>query len=169
MKSKFVYREGKRYRVSAEVAGKELDRIRRQPGGLQARAVVDASASEEAPLHAIFEWENGKAADEYRLIQARNLIRSVQAIGDDEVARSVYIHVPRLTVGEGNYQRADTLAEHVDAFTLAMAEALKNLSAAQARVNELSRLSDGSPDRVAVIALAAQALATAERAIRSIN
>ena len=54
----------------------ELKRIERECGGvLQASAVVEAARPTESPLHSHFEWDDVKASNEYRLWQARQLIR----------------------------------------------------------------------------------------------
>jgi hypothetical protein len=39
--------------------------------------VIDDARPEEAPLHPAFEWDDGAAAEEYRRLQARNLINSL--------------------------------------------------------------------------------------------
>lgn len=69
-----------------DAIAKELQRIARLNGGLlQPEAVVDAARNKTSPLHSRFEWNDGKAADAYRLWQARQLIRvSVTMIGGDE-------------------------------------------------------------------------------------
>ncbi len=44
-------------------------------GILQAQAVVDAAKNTISPLHKYFEWDDTKAAEQYRLEQARGLIQ----------------------------------------------------------------------------------------------
>lgn len=64
-------------RVSAQTAGEELARIECEHGGLTPELVVDASRAESAPLHPVFEWDDKKAAESYRIVQAGSLIRNV--------------------------------------------------------------------------------------------
>lgn len=52
--------------------------IAERDGVLTAEAVVEAAASEESPLHAYFVWDDTLAAREYRLFQARVLIREIK-------------------------------------------------------------------------------------------
>jgi hypothetical protein len=55
---------------------KELRRIAKQHGGLlQPKEVVNEARSSKSPLHDRFEWDDSIAAEEYRLEQARQLIR----------------------------------------------------------------------------------------------
>lgn len=65
------------YKVSAEDAGNELERIREKYGTLLPKDVVEESKSEDSVLHSIFEWDNKKAADSWRISQAQALIRNV--------------------------------------------------------------------------------------------
>ena len=54
----------------------ELDRIARGHGGLlKPEYVVDAASDPESVLHDRFTWDDSDAAREYRLWQARQLIR----------------------------------------------------------------------------------------------
>jgi hypothetical protein len=56
----------------------ELEDVRKSYGALTPRNVVDAARCSSHPLHSRFEWDDGVAADKYRLVQARELIRSVK-------------------------------------------------------------------------------------------
>ena len=78
--TEYAYKSGARLqkRLPAKLVGEELETIRLAHGGrLLPRSVVDESAPEDAPLHPLFEWNDAKAADEYRLDQARHVIRAV--------------------------------------------------------------------------------------------
>ena len=46
-------------------------------GNLTGRAFVDDATPETSPLHPLLEWDNEICGDEYRLSQARAIIRSV--------------------------------------------------------------------------------------------
>lgn len=73
-------------RVSAQTAGEELARIEEEKGLLTPELVVDASRAESAPLHPVFEWNDKKAAECYRIVQAGSLIRNV-TVKIEEVPR----------------------------------------------------------------------------------
>lgn len=60
-------------------------------GEITPRAVVEDARAKSSPLHALFEWNNGKAADAYRLAQAREVIGSVTI---EVVTRETTIHTP---------------------------------------------------------------------------
>lgn len=54
----------------------ELEKVRRKCGGtVPAQAVVDFARNSKTALHSRFTWNNTKAAELYRLEQARRIIR----------------------------------------------------------------------------------------------
>ena len=56
----------------------ELRRLAGENDGLlMPETVVEAARSKSSPLHSRFEWNNGRAAEAYRIWQARQLIRVV--------------------------------------------------------------------------------------------
>lgn len=63
----------------AERAGRVIQDIQGHAGGACApKALVDAAKSPKSPIHHLFEWNDGVAAERYRLEQARWVIRSVR-------------------------------------------------------------------------------------------
>jgi hypothetical protein len=83
------------------VVGVELQRMIGQAGHLTPEAVVNEARSEDSPLHTFFEWDDDIAAEKYRLVQARTLIRIVrEEIGEEDD-------------GEPKYVRAYVSARHV--------------------------------------------------------
>jgi hypothetical protein len=82
----YRWREGARQRGSAQEVGSRLETIRLLNGGsLTPPAVVEDATAPESPLHPHFEWDDAKAADEFRLAQARELVASVMVVYADEV------------------------------------------------------------------------------------
>lgn len=58
----------------------ELESIYRQHETLSPKLVVDAARPVDHPLHNRFQWDDNKAGERYRLIQAAQLIRSVRVV-----------------------------------------------------------------------------------------
>ncbi len=62
--------------IPAQVAGEELERIRTVNNGrLAQETVVEEARDKKSPLHPAFEWNDRKAAHQYRLSQAGYVIR----------------------------------------------------------------------------------------------
>lgn len=95
--------------VEAGVVGAHLDHLRKHhKGELTPADVVEDAKNPNSPLHPFFEWSDTKAAREYRLQQARGLIRSIVAIyvSPNEPARRInaFVHIPE--PGAPHYREA---------------------------------------------------------------
>jgi hypothetical protein len=78
----YAWRDGARLqrgaRVPAQLVGERLEQLRAAAKGeLTPERVIADAFDPNSPLHALFEWDECKAADQYRLVQARALIRAV--------------------------------------------------------------------------------------------
>lgn len=73
----YQWKPDSRYPIGAQIAAERLAEIKSDRGSLTPRYVVDDAASNNSPLHRCFEWDDDKAADNYRLDQARKLIGSI--------------------------------------------------------------------------------------------
>lgn len=59
----------------------ELEKIAQSNQGvLRPHDVVQKAENKDSPLHEFFEWNDGEAAHQYRLKQARGLIRTIVTI-----------------------------------------------------------------------------------------
>lgn len=96
------FAEGARFqpgvKPDAKAVGDHLDLLRKQfHGELTPKDVLDDARHDNSPLHGYFEWNDGAAAEAYRLSQARGLIRSVVAVyvRDDApaVRTKAFVHI----------------------------------------------------------------------------
>lgn len=84
----YKWKRGARQRIKAQDAGEELARLAKANGGrVQPQQVVDASESEDAPLHNAFDWDDASAANAHRCQQARQLICQVQLVSRDPATK----------------------------------------------------------------------------------
>lgn len=63
--------------VEAEKAQKELERIWQEQKSLSPGVIVEGSRAKKSVLHNAFEWDNRKAAEAYRQVQARTILRMI--------------------------------------------------------------------------------------------
>lgn len=100
----YEFSEGARFQPGATKAadpntvGQHLEFLRREfKGELTPVDVVKDARNPNSPLHPFFEWDDSEAAEQYRLQQARGLIRAVVAVyrSDDKPDRKMkaYVHV----------------------------------------------------------------------------
>lgn len=77
-----------------QVIGEALERVGTDLGGrVTPKAVVAAAYDDASPLHPHFEWDDTVAANQYRLDQARTLIRAIRVEDDDGEVRHGYFSV----------------------------------------------------------------------------
>lgn len=143
----YQWNPASRIKTDANVAGKVFEELQ-STVGLTAKTLLDASRSEEAPLHSEFEWDDAKAAESYRETQASYIIRSlcVHADGDkQEPVRAVFA-----LSGSAGYESVSVIMEDVDKRSSLLDMALKELSAFEKKYRILEGLSEvfAAADRV---------------------
>jgi hypothetical protein len=78
----------------ARVIGERLNHLG-AAGPVTARRVVDDASLPDSPLHRYFMWDDSKAADRYRIEQARRLVRavSIRVLNQGREQKSRAFHV----------------------------------------------------------------------------
>ena len=81
----------------------ELAALYDQHGALDPKVIVSwARENPESDLYSRFTWDDSAAAEQYRLLQARNLITEVEVVYPDGKKRQVYVS-PIESRGKGGY------------------------------------------------------------------
>lgn len=80
-----------KFKVSADVAKAEFDRIYEKYGVLDKKDIVDESRDENAALHSCFEWDDAIAAERYRQEQAGDMIRCLVSVQKSDEAETPII------------------------------------------------------------------------------
>lgn len=89
-----------------KVVVRELTRIEKRDGKLKPESIVNEARPESSNLHKYFTWEDNEAAELYRRVEARMLIRSVTVIYDgakEHTSTRAYVSV--ITHGEDGSDR----------------------------------------------------------------
>ena len=128
--------------VKKEVVSKELERIRNQNGGvLNPADVVAAAAPKSNPIHDLFTWDDTAAAIEYRLWQARMLIRvTVTVLPGDTKESRVYVSLEEDRNSEGGYRHVVDVLQDSDLREKLLEQALEELSEIQKKYKHLKEL-----------------------------
>jgi hypothetical protein len=71
LENSYAWRDGSRFRVSADAAAKELEQCADESGYIVPQLVVNRARSADSPLHPEFEWNDEIAAEEQRKHTAR--------------------------------------------------------------------------------------------------
>ena len=75
--------KGRKYAVSADIVGKEVERIEKKQGEVTSKSLVDAARPEKSALHKLFEWDDAKAAESYRLHEAGKILCALSIVRED--------------------------------------------------------------------------------------
>ena len=129
---------------------------------LHAEDVVAAARDPLSPLHSKFQLDDSKAAHQYRLWQARQIIASVTIKLPDGRDTRKYINV---SVSNGpaarQYEPALLVVQDRDKFTAVLNDALRDLREIQRRVANLRQLVEHNASQVAAVDVIAEQVITA--------
>lgn len=82
---KFTARRGSRITAEqAERYGPRLAALQDAEGVIDPASVVEDARRASSPLHDAFEWDNDRAAEKYRLHQARRLLASIEVTIEED-------------------------------------------------------------------------------------
>ena len=77
----YKFREGYGLPVKAQVIGERIAELEERLGStVGTHDVVRDAESEDSPLHPCFEWDDDKAAHNWRLAQAGRILRSIEVV-----------------------------------------------------------------------------------------
>jgi hypothetical protein len=144
-----------------------VQEIYERDGEVVASVLVDEARPEDSPAHPAFEWRDDVAAEEYRLEQARRLIRRVTIHVDNQPEKLAHVVAD---TGEGYYKPLSAIVQVPSEYDLALKAALSRLSSAREAVNELKTAAEKhapGDDRLVTINHVAQSLALLNDALRT--
>jgi hypothetical protein len=107
----------------------ELLRLHAQHDGLTPTIVLDAARTERSPLHSLFEWNDDRAGEQYRLIQARHLIGRfrIKVVNPNESEQSLRVRAFHLLPDEGKWRSAADVMSSPDRIQSVLAVAVSEL------------------------------------------
>lgn len=75
--SKYSWRNGYNYKVSADTVGNVLRKIEETEGEVTSKNFLEYSRPEDSITHSMFEWDDTVAAEKYRLAQSGRIINQL--------------------------------------------------------------------------------------------
>jgi hypothetical protein len=112
-------------------------------GSLTADSVVSAARDKGSPLHDCFTWDNGKAAEKWRLHEARNLIRvySARELEKDEPdADNVFVSLRADRGSHGGYRTLSKVLSDDELREQLLADAFDDMRYFKMKYKKLSEL-----------------------------
>lgn len=144
----FEFAEGARFQPGAskdaKFVGEHIEMLRKKfKGELTPEDILNDARHNNSPLHSFFEWDDSAAAEQFRLQQARGLIRAVVAVyvSDERpaVRQKAYVHVPER--GAPHYRETTHAMSHKNTRKLVLDRAWNELKAWKARYKDLEEFS----------------------------
>lgn len=106
----YAFKDGAKINGDPKVVAAALLAVREKYSDLTPNAVVAEASNPDHELHRYFEWDDSEAARQYRLEQARRLIRCVVEVRSESDVRPRAFH---LTVTKDEGRRVYTPIEEV--------------------------------------------------------
>jgi len=131
--------------VKAEVAGKRFEELQAKHGEITPKIVLDDARGVKSPLHPCFEWDDGKAAEQYRLQQAGLMIRAlVVTVEDAEIPKPAraFVNVADVSEKQGRFIAISTALSKEETRRAVLARAMLELSQFRAKYEDLQELAD---------------------------
>jgi hypothetical protein len=128
----------------AEARRAELESLVGRAGTLAPKAVVEFARNPETALHALFEWDDSLAAEQYRIQQAHAYIRAVATVvpvdGSEDVIRvRAFVSLNR-DRGTGSYRSIAVVMEDPTMRDEMVREALSEYQAFRTKYKHLTAL-----------------------------
>lgn len=126
------------HRVPAQVAGEVMEKIEQRDGKLTKEAFLEESRPAGSPTHELFEWDDGIAAEKFRLEQARHTINDIQVKiirNDSEMKTPAFVKVTVGAKTKADYINVETTMQTDDYRRAAIQNAIDELKAIEQKYN----------------------------------
>jgi len=152
-------------KVSAQKVGEALEELRRKKGddAITAGEVVEAARPRRSKMHDAFEWDDGIAADNWRVHQARHVLRTIRITVEEAEPRFANVHV-RTDDGRNAYVPVSVMARRPDYQQQVRHEAARYLAGIHVRLVALGLEVEELQPVIAVVERAREQLQADEEA-----
>lgn len=127
------------YKADAQKVADEISAIGED---VTPRQIVDRARDSETELHKCFEWDDSKAADKYRLQQARSIVCNLVIKESVDKPETIPVRVFHKTEGTSGYKPLALVVKDPDEYSKLLAQALSELRAFKLKYHSLSELSE---------------------------
>jgi hypothetical protein len=134
-------RNGNNNQLDDDSILKELRKIQDRTGRLTAELIVNTARDPKHLLHGQFEWDNSIAGEQWRIVQARRLIRRVETIyvvNNYEIRTVAYVRDPSVDPADQGYRSVIHLAKEPDDARVAVLAEFGRVAAYLKRARDVS-------------------------------
>jgi len=141
-------------KAKAQEIGEALAKISEQEKGrLNPKAIVDAARSNRHVLHKHFEWDDGLAAEQWRMEQARSIVQSIHIEHEDTESGVARAFLSIRDKDGVSYRTIEEVMGSADLQSKVLASAERDLLAFESRyrsLNDICELVRGVRQQVAI-------------------
>lgn len=105
-------------------------------------SILNFAKNDNSELHKCFEWDNGKAAEKYRLSQARKVIQLMVVRTTIEDENQIPRRVFHISSKASTYQPIKFFVENKNEYDILLQKALNELLAFRNRYSEIAELEE---------------------------
>ena len=136
----YEWKSGTRIKADAQECGEMFEKLSETEEGLTAETLLEANKPETAPLHNEYEWNDSKAAHEWRLQQSRHFINSIaiKVLTKDE--EEIAVRAFHITTEKSCYESITAIITEKDKREALLASALSELNAFKRKYELLTEL-----------------------------
>lgn len=136
----YQWKIGSLAKVSADVAGRECERLAATNEGLTPDTLLEASRDAAAPLHGCFTWDDAVAGEAYRRIEARQIINAL--IIEPDAERKEPVRAFFRVQDVQTFEPTGVILREQDKRAALLATALRELAAFRRKYQQLDELAD---------------------------
>lgn len=138
---------GRKFGVSADIVGAEMEKIEKRDGEVTSKSLLEAGRPQDSALHSLFEWDDSKAAEQYRLKQATDVITHIHIRVEENPKEPyrAYVNIQQSDgqTEKGRFINVTTAMENEETRRIVLSAAMtemKRFSAKYAKYKELSEV-----------------------------
>ena len=138
----YEWKSGSRIKADAQKSGELFEQLSASENGLTAETLLEANKPKSAPLHDEYEWNDKKAAHEWRLFQSRHFINSIVTVQvqEDESKPAEPIRAFFVTTEKSKYEPLHAIVKEQSKYEKLLDTALSELIAFKRKYEYLKEL-----------------------------
>lgn len=136
----YEWKSGSRIKGNAQESGELFKQLSETKDGLTAETLLEANKPETAPLHNDYEWNDEKAAHDWRLHQSRHFINSIAINIAEEGETEIVVRAFHITTEESKYEPITAIIKEESKYNKLLQTALAELEAFKRKYSTLIEL-----------------------------
>lgn len=135
------------YKVPAQVAGEKMEELIKEYGAVTKENFLEAARPEDSETHDLFEWDDTKAAEKYRLHQSNMVINSLTVqvnveAGKEPITTRAFVNIQQENGRrKAEFLRIDSAFADAECKSIVLANAIQELREFRKKYEIYSELS----------------------------